>query len=64
MDLSKALDELRKQRDDLDEAILSLERLLAGRRRGRGRPPGRKSRRSKKRASPMAHAGTAKPAAE
>ncbi len=43
MDLSKALAELREQRDNIDQAILSLERLASGRPRGRGRPPGRKS---------------------
>src|ERR1017187_469872 len=41
MDIAKALTELRKERDDLDQAILSLERLASGRPRGRGRPPGR-----------------------
>ena len=40
MDLAKALADLRGQRDDLDQAILSLERLASGRPRGRGRPPG------------------------
>jgi len=43
MDLAKALEDLRSQRDDLDQAILSLERLASGRPRGRGRPPGRSS---------------------
>ena len=41
MDIAKALTELREERDDLDQAILSLERLASGRPRGRGRPPGR-----------------------
>jgi hypothetical protein len=41
MDLAKALAELREQRDAIDQAILSLERLASGRPRGRGRPPGR-----------------------
>lgn len=41
MDIAKALAELRDQRDDLNQAILSLERLASGRPRGRGRPPGR-----------------------
>jgi hypothetical protein len=49
MDLAKALAELRDQRDDLDQAILSLERLASGRPRGRGRPPGRKTGGAKKR---------------
>jgi hypothetical protein len=38
MDITKILEELRLERDQLDEAILSLERLAAGGRR-RGRPP-------------------------
>jgi hypothetical protein len=41
MDLTKALAELRQERDDIDHAILSLERLARNRPRGRGRPPGR-----------------------
>ena len=49
MDLAKALADLRDQRDDLDQAILSLERLASGRPRGRGRPPGRTTGRAKKR---------------
>jgi len=39
MDLSKALAELRQEREQIDEAILSLERLARGRGRRRGRPP-------------------------
>lgn len=38
MDVNRILDELRLERDQLDEAILSLERLALGTRR-RGRPP-------------------------
>jgi hypothetical protein len=49
MDLAKALAELREQRANLDQAILSLERLASGRPRGRGRPPGRTNDRPKKR---------------
>ena len=53
MDIAKALTELREERDDLDQAILSLERLASGRPRGRGRPPGRTTGpRKKPRASP------------
>jgi len=43
MDLSKVLAELREQRANIDQAILSLERLASSRPRGRGRPPGRRS---------------------
>jgi hypothetical protein len=57
MDLAKALAELREQRDDLDHAILSLERLASGRQRGRGRPPGRSSGSAKKRPANPDHLG-------
>jgi hypothetical protein len=39
MDVSKILTELREERVQLEEAILSLERLASGRGRRRGRPP-------------------------
>src|SRR3954453_16840068 len=39
MDVSKILDELRQEREQLEEAILSQERLARGRGRRRGRPP-------------------------
>ena len=39
MDVSKILEELRQEREQLEEAILSLERLASGRGRRRGRPP-------------------------
>ena len=39
MDISKILEELRQEREQLEEAILSLERLALGRGRRRGRPP-------------------------
>jgi|HubBroStandDraft_1064217.scaffolds.fasta_scaffold01228_6 hypothetical protein len=51
MDLAKALAELREQRDDLNQAIVSLERLASGRPRGRGRPPGRSTASTRKRAA-------------
>lgn len=70
MDVSKILDELRQEREQLEEAILSLERLARGRgrRRGRppawmveakkrGRPPGSKSKTSA--AKPIAHSSAA-----
>jgi hypothetical protein len=49
VDLAKALAELRQQRDNIDQAIMSLERLAADRPRGRGRPPGRRAGAVKKR---------------
>jgi hypothetical protein len=39
MDVSKILAELKSEREQIEEAILSLERLARGRGRGRGRPP-------------------------
>jgi len=39
MQLSKILEELRREREQIDEAILSLERLVAGGGPRRGRPP-------------------------
>jgi hypothetical protein len=39
MDISKILADLRQEREQLEEAILSLERLAMGRGKRRGRPP-------------------------
>jgi len=39
MDVTKILSELRQERAQLEEAIMSLERLVSGRGRRRGRPP-------------------------
>jgi hypothetical protein len=39
MDVSKILAELREERQQIEEAIASLERLARGRGRRRGRPP-------------------------
>lgn len=39
MDVSKILSELRQEREQLEEAIMSLERLARGRGKRRGRPP-------------------------
>ncbi len=39
MDVTKILADLRQEREQLEEAILSLERLAMGRGRRRGRPP-------------------------
>jgi hypothetical protein len=39
MDVSKILTELKEERSQIEEAIMSLERLARGRVRRRGRPP-------------------------
>jgi hypothetical protein len=39
MDLSKVLDELRTELHQVDEAIVSLERMAVGAGKRRGRPP-------------------------
>jgi len=39
MDVSKILTELRQEREQIEEAIMSLERLARGRGKRRGRPP-------------------------
>ena len=39
MDVTKMLAELRQERDQIEEAIMSLERLARGRGKRRGRPP-------------------------
>ena len=39
MDVARILSELRQEREQIEEAILSLERLALGRGRKRGRPP-------------------------
>jgi hypothetical protein len=39
MDVTKILTELKAEREQIEEAILSLERLARGRGRRRGRPP-------------------------
>jgi hypothetical protein len=39
MDLEAILKQLRDEREQLEEAILALERMEVGRSRGRGRPP-------------------------
>jgi hypothetical protein len=40
MDVLKMLADLRREREQIEEAILTLERLAQGRGRRRGRPPG------------------------
>ncbi len=39
MDITKMLDELRQERESIEEAIITLERLARGRGKRRGRPP-------------------------
>ena len=39
MDVQKMLVELRQEREQIEEAILTLERLARGRGKRRGRPP-------------------------
>ena len=39
MDINKMLAELRTEREQIEEAIMTLERLSRGRGRRRGRPP-------------------------
>jgi hypothetical protein len=39
MDINKMLAELRQEREQIEEAIMTLERLARGRGRRRGRPP-------------------------
>ncbi len=39
MDVAKILAELRQEREQIEEAIVSLERLARGRGKRRGRPP-------------------------
>ena len=39
MDVHKILADLRREREQIEEAILTLERLATGRGRRRGRPP-------------------------
>jgi len=39
MDVTKMLTELRQEREHIEEAILTLERLARGRGKRRGRPP-------------------------
>lgn len=39
MDVTKMLTDLREEREQIEEAIISLERLARGRSKRRGRPP-------------------------
>ena len=44
MDVNKMLVELRQEREQIEEAIIILERLARGRGKRRGRPPGSKNK--------------------
>ncbi len=65
MDVAKILAELRQEREQIEEAIISLERLARGRGKRRGRPPAWLSM-AKKRGRPVGSknktAAAAKPA--
>jgi hypothetical protein len=39
MDVAKILEDLKREREQIEEAILTLERLAEGRGKRRGRPP-------------------------
>jgi hypothetical protein len=52
MDVTKILTELRQEREQIEEAIMSLERLARGRGRRRGRPPAWMAQLDKKRGRP------------
>jgi hypothetical protein len=66
MDVAKIIAELRQEREQIEEAIISLERLARGRGRRRGRPPAWLSMTTKKRGRPLGSknkpSGMAKPA--
>ena len=52
MDVTKILAELRQEREQIEEAIMSLERLARGRGRRRGRPPAWMTEMDRKRGRP------------
>jgi hypothetical protein len=52
MDVTKILTDLRQEREQIEEAIMSLERLARGRGRRRGRPPAWMAELDKKRGRP------------
>ena len=62
MDVAKILAELRAEREQIEEAILSLERLAQGRGKRRGRPPAWMTE-AKKRGRPPGSKNKAAPAA-
>jgi len=52
MDILKMLADLRQEREQIEEAIMTLERLARGRGRRRGRPPAWMTVATKKRGRP------------
>ena len=62
MDVAKMLAELRQEREQIEEAILSLERLARGRGKRRGRPPAWMQDVVKKRGRPPGSKNRPKPA--
>ena len=62
MDVSKVLAELRQEHQQLEEAIMTLERLARGRGKRRGRPPAwmGKSSSGSSASSPVASTGDVK----
>lgn len=61
MDVAKMLAELRQEREQIEEAILSLERLARGRGKRRGRPPAWMATAVKKRGRPPGSKNKAAP---
>jgi hypothetical protein len=65
MDVAKMLAELRKEREQIEEAILTLERLAQGQGKRRGRPPAwlqeARKREAKKQPAPPARNGKPTP---
>lgn len=64
MDVNKILQELRQEREQIEDAIISLERLARGRGKRRGRPPNwMKEASDRKRGRPPGSGGKAGEAA-
>jgi len=62
MDVTKMLDELKQEREQLEEAIITLERLVQGRGKRRGRPPAWLAEARKREAKEKAKLGLVKAA--
>lgn len=63
MDVAKILAELRQEREQIEDAIISLERLARGRGKRRGRPPAWLAM-AKKRGRPVTSKGKPTPLAK